>query len=466
MKEKYNNYFRWGITVFIIIACSILFFFFIFRLDTIVGFLGTVSSILTPVILGAVIAYLINPLVTVTDKYLFAFCRNCRIPVKISCFIAVSISITLWLGLLVAGISLLFSMIVPELYSSIIKLAGDFRDYANTIYSFINTHLESNPEILSYVQQALDTIINSVYNWVNNELIIQVQGLMSKLTVGISWIVTLVTNIVVSLIVSVYLLVSKRRFVGQAKKILYVFLKPDTANVALSIFRQVDKIFGGFISGKIIDSLIIGVLCFIGASILKMPYALLISVIIGVTNVIPFFGPYIGAIPSAFLVLLIDPGKCLIFVIFIFLLQQLDGNIIGPAILGDSTGVSPFWIVFSILVGGGLFGFVGMLLGVPTFAVIYYLVKTFSEYFLRKKNLPTDSMLYCKMEKIDPDTKEPVLLPKRSISRKKQTDHGLLEALDAVSLRRKNSSAVQKQESAPVKDPVQIVSEQKDSETL
>lgn len=443
MKEKYNNYFRWGVTVISIIAFGILFFFFVFRMDAILGFLGKIFSILTPIILGAAIAYLINPLVTITDKYLFVFCRRCHIPVKIAGFIATAVSISLWLGLLIAGVSMLFSMIVPELYSSIVKLAGDFRGYVTIITDFVNEHLENNPEILQYVEDVLTTITNSVYNWVNNELIIQVQNIMSKLTVGISWVVTLVTNVVVSLIVSVYLLVSKKRFLGQLKKLLYVFLKPDTANAALSIFRQVNKIFGGFISGKIIDSLIIGVLCFIGVSILKMPYPLLISVIVGVTNVIPFFGPYIGAIPSAFLVLLIDPGKCLIFVIFIFLLQQLDGNVIGPAILGDSTGVSPFWIVVSILVGGGLFGFIGMLLGVPTFAVFYFLVKTFSEYHLKKKELPTDSMLYCKIEKIDPETGEAVLLPKRTISRKKQTDHGLLEALDVISLRRKNGTPTQ-----------------------
>lgn len=438
MREKYNNYFRWGMTVSSIIAFGVLFFFFVFRMDSILGFFSEIFSILTPIILGAAIAYLINPLVTVTDKYVFSFCKRCHIPAKISGFIAMAISIALWLGMLIAGISLLFSMIVPELYSSILKLASDFRSYVNIIYNFINEHLESNPEILTYVQSILDTLTNTVYNWVNNELIIQVQNIMSKLTVGISWVVTLVTNVVVSLIVSVYLLVSKKRFLGQLKKLLYVFLKPDTANAALSIFRQINKIFGGFISGKLIDSLIIGVLCFIGVSILKMPYPLLISVIVGVTNVIPFFGPYIGAIPSAFLVLLIDPGKCLIFIIFIFLLQQLDGNVIGPAILGDSTGVSPFWIVVSILVGGGLFGFVGMLLGVPTFAVFYFLIKTFSEYHLKKKELPTDSMLYCKIEKIDPETGEPILLPRRTISRKKQTDHGLIEALDVISLRRKN----------------------------
>lgn len=443
MKEKYGNYFRWGVTVISIIAFGILFFFFVFRMDSILGFISEILSILSPIISGAVIAYLINPLVTVLDKHLFAFFKRCHIPVKVSGFLAKAISITVSLGLLLAAVAMLFIMVVPELYSSILKLAGDFRTYVNIIYEFINEHLESNPGLLKYIQDALNTLTTYVYNWVNNSLILQVQNLMSKLTVGISWVVTLVTNIVVSLIVSVYLLVSKKRFLGQMKKLLYVFFKPESANVALSIFRQVNKIFGGFISGKIIDSLIIGVLCFIGVSILNMPYPLLISVIVGVTNVIPFFGPYIGAIPSAFLVLLIDPGKCLIFVIFIIVLQQIDGNIIGPTILGDSTGLSPFWVVVSILVGGGLFGFIGMLLGVPTFAVIYFLIKTFSEFHLKKKELPTDSMLYCKIEKIDPETGAVILLPKQTISRKKQTDHGLMDALDVFSLRRRQSNTTQ-----------------------
>ncbi len=441
MKDKYNNYFRFGITAISIIVFAVLFFFFVFRIDAILGFISKISSILAPITFGAAIAYLINPLVSIIDKHLFRLFLRCRIPSKASGFLAKGISITVSLGLLIAGVCLLFSMIVPELYSSILKLAGDFRIYVNIIYDFINEHLENNPEILQFIQDALNTLTNFVYNWVNNELIIQVQNIMSKLTVGISWIVTLLTNVVVSLIVSVYLLISKKRFLGQLKKLLYVIFKPEAANVALSIFRQVNKIFGGFISGKIIDSLIIGVLCFIGVSILKMPYPLLISVIVGVTNVIPFFGPYIGAIPSAFLVLLIDPSKFLIFVIFIIVLQQIDGNIIGPTILGDSTGVSPFWIIVSILVGGGLFGFLGMLLGVPTFAVLYFLVKTFSEYHLKKKQLPTDSMLYCKIEKIDPDTGAILLLPRQTTRRKKQTDHGLMEALDVVSHRKNKAKA-------------------------
>ena len=390
MKEKYNNYFRWGITVFTIMVCGILFFFFVFRMDSILGFLGKVTDILTPIILGAVIAYLLNPLVTVTDRYLFTLCRRCRLSTKISGFIAMAVSITVWLGLLIAGISLLFSMIVPELYSSVLKLAGDFRNYVTVITDFINSHLKSNPEILGYVEELLNTITNSVYNWVNNELILQVQNIMSKLTVGISWAFSLVTDTVVSLIVSVYLLVSKKKFLGQVKKLLYVLLQPDTANAALSIFRQTNKIFGGFISGKLIDSLIIGILCFIGVSLLKMPYPLLISVFIGITNIIPFFGPFIGAIPSALLILMVNPMQCVYFLIFILALQQFDGNILGPKILGDSTGLASFWVLFSVIVGGGLFGFVGMVVGIPLFAVIYAYFSRSINKRLAKKGFSAD----------------------------------------------------------------------------
>lgn len=443
MKEKYGNYFRWGITIVSVIVFGVLFFFFVFRMDAILGFLGKISSILFPVIFGAAIAYLINPLVTICDKYLRQFFSICRIPGKLSRFLAKAISITVCLGLLITGVSMLCSMVVPELYSSIVKLAGDFQGYVDTIYKFINEHLQNNPELLSYARELLNGFTTFVTNWVTNELILQVQTIISKLSVGLSWVVTLVSNLVISIIISVYLLVSKDRFIGQLKKLLYVFFKPEKANVALSIFRQVNKIFGGFISGKIIDSIIIGILCFIGVNILEMPYPLLISVIVGVTNVIPFFGPYIGAIPSAFLVLLIDPGKCLIFIIFILVLQQLDGNVIGPAILGDSTGLSPFWVVVSILVGGGLFGFLGMLLGVPTFAVIYFLIKTFSEYYLKKKDLPTDSMIYCKVESIDPETGDLVFLKKQSGNRRKQsTEHSVvMDALDKVSAIKKKKTS-------------------------
>lgn len=164
-----------------------------------------------------------------------------------------------------------------------------------------------------------------------------------------------------------------------------------------------NEIFGGFIIGKIIDSAIIGVLCFVGLSMLKMPYTLLVSVIVGVTNVIPFFGPYIGAIPSAVLIMLTDPKMGIYFILFILVLQQLDGNVIGPKILGDSTGLSAFWVVFAILLGGGLFGVIGMILGVPTFAVIYYIINMLINHMLEKKKLPIDTAAYGEMSYVDAD---------------------------------------------------------------
>ena len=191
--------------------------------------------------------------------------------------------------------------------------------------------------------------------------------------------------------------------------------------------RQSNKIFGGFISGKLLDSLIIGILCYIGLSFLHMPYTILVSVIVGVTNVIPFFGPYIGAIPSAFLILLVNPQKCIIFIIFILALQQLDGNIIGPKILGDSTGLSAFWVVFSILLGGGLFGFIGMIIGVPTFAVIYYLIKTGVESRLRKKVLPVETLIYSDINYISEEDNQIIYLEKKDIKKKSRKIRMLIE---------------------------------------
>ena len=442
MKEKYGKYFMWAITVMSVMVFGIIFFFFIFRLDEFLGFIGKILNILSPIILGGVIAYMLNPLVVILSRWLTSFFSWCKLSLRVSRVVAKIVAITISLGLLITGVSLLLSLILPELYSSIVKLVGDFRSYADTVYNFINGHLQSNPTVLGYVKEILNAITNFIYDWVNNKLLLQIQTVVTGLTGGIFGVAKLAVNIIVGLIVSVYLLISKDRFIGQIKKLIYTVMKPEKANILLSISRQVDKIFGGFISGKIIDSLIIGVLCFIGVSILRMPYPLLVSVIVGVTNVIPFFGPFIGAIPCAFLILIISPTKCLIFLIFIFALQQLDGNVIGPTILGDSTGLSPFWVVVSILVGGDLFGFAGMLLGVPTFAVFFFLLKTFSEYFLTKKNLPVSSMAYCRVESIDPETKEIVYLKKRKTDRVTQNNHrGLLEALERASnIRQKNMS--------------------------
>lgn len=441
MKERYGVYFRWAVTVISIIVVGVLFFFFIFRLDYILNYIKKILSILTPVTLGAGIAYLLNPIVVAIERGLTKFFRLLNLPIRTSRFLSKALAITVSLGLLLTLIGVLLSLVIPEIYGSILKLASDFRNYGNNVYVFVSDHLENNPELLTYVRDILDKVYSSVTNWINNVLLIQVQNLMSALTVGIIGATKIVTNLVVGLIISVYMLISKERFTGQFKKLLYTFFKPEHANVSLYIFRRIDRIFGGFISGKLLDSLIIGIICFIGLTIINMPYPVLVSVIVGVTNVIPFFGPYIGAIPSAFLIFIVSPKQCLIFIIFILILQQIDGNIIGPKILGDSTGLTPFWVVVSILLGGGLFGFLGMLLGVPTFAVFYFLLKTFVEYRLKKLQLPTASLCYCRIEKIDPDTGHIVFVQKERHGRKSakntESNKALMDAIAAASSKTK-----------------------------
>lgn len=259
--------------------------------------------------------------------------------------------------------------------------------------SFDHIQKEQSP-VGAIVENILNHASENIQNWIQTDLLRQMNVLMTNITTGAINVLSEVFNFLVGCIVSVYMLFGKETFAAQIKKMLYAGMQVERANMVLHITRKSNEIFGGFIIGKIIDSAIIGVLCFIGITILDMPYILLVSVIVGVTNVIPFFGPYIGAIPSTILIALADPLKGLYFLIFIIALQQLDGNVIGPKILGNSTGLSAFWVVFSILLGGGLFGFIGMIIGVPTFAVIYYIVKMVVEEKLKKKKLPPDTEHY------------------------------------------------------------------------
>lgn len=259
-----------------------------------------------------------------------------------------------------------------------------------------------------------------VLDWVQNDLLKHTNDLMTSLTEGVIGVVNGLIDILIGFIVAIYLLFGKEKFMGQCRKIVYAFNPPRRANIILHIASKTNKTFNGFIIGKIIDSAIIGVLCFIGLSILKMPYTLLVTVIVGVTNVIPVFGPYIGAIPSAILILLVDPMKGLYFIIFIFLLQQLDGNVIGPMILGDSTGLSAFWVMFAILIGGGLFGLPGMIVGVPTFAVIYYIIKMLIQQKLEQKKLPVETEHYNEKNYVGDDGK--FIVPTEAVKKEEMED--------------------------------------------
>lgn len=390
-----------GLTIFLVIAACIILYFAFLRADTLFSVAGTIIEILKPIIYGFAIAYLLNPIVKETDKYLLPVFRKKIKKEKTARQFSRAAGILFALLVLFAVIFALLNMLIPELFHSIRNLMETLPGQLNSGIEAIENLQKEQSTMGLLLGNILNHASETLQNWIQTDLLRQMNIWMTNITTGAMNVLSEVFNFLVGCIVSVYMLFSKELFAAQMKKILYGVMSIEHANMTLHITRKSNEIFGGFIIGKIIDSAIIGVLCFLGLTLLDMPYILLVSVIVGVTNVIPFFGPYIGAIPSAILIALADPIKGIYFLIFILALQQLDGNVIGPKILGDSTGLSAFWVVFSILLGGGLFGFVGMIAGVPTFAVIYYIVKMVVEQKLEKKKMPADTEAYGRVEYLD-----------------------------------------------------------------
>ena len=353
------------------IALSIIFFFLIYRFDGFGSAISTLTGILMPFIYGAVIAYLLKPVCNSIENFLRRF-----IPEKMNGLInALSVALTILFGLLL--VYALVMMIVPQLITSVTTLY--YTAQANiTRFMYWANHLEfieNNEQIMELLNSAYAALNTNLDTWIKNTLLPSMQNIVSGAAIGVLNVVTVAKNLIIGIIVAVYMLASRKRFVQQAKLVLYSIFKPRWAELIKEEVKYADKMFGGFINGKIMDSAIIGVLCYFACIIFKFPSALLVSVIIGVTNVIPFFGPFIGAIPATLLILIQNPIKALWFVLFVLVLQQVDGNIIGPKILGNTTGLSSFWVLFAILLFGGLWGFVGMIIGVPLFAVIYDVIK-------------------------------------------------------------------------------------------
>lgn len=394
IKDKYRHHFRWAITVFLIFVCCILFFFALFRLDQVRSLASTIFTILSPIVWGIVIAYLLWPIVRKVRDFLLP-----RLPASIKKEkkrknISLAIGIACALLFMALLIAVLLSFLLPELTSTIMTLINNISTYISTVETWVHDLLENDPQLQNNFHIAFENLSSWLQDWLQNTLLPQIDVVLTSVTSSVIGVGKAIMNFIIGIIVSIYVFTSKDTFAGQFKKVLYAFFKPEHANVILDVCRESHRIFGGFISGKLLDSLIIGILCFICLSFLDMPYTLLVSVVVGVTNVVPFFGPFVGAIPSAFLILLVSPQKCLVFLIFILILQQFDGNILGPAILGDSTGLSSFWVIFSILLGGGLFGFAGMILGVPTCGVLYYIMKRIVDAKLTQKRFPTETESY------------------------------------------------------------------------
>lgn len=412
MKKFANKYMKWGLTALVVLILAICFVCLIFEGQNIWSGLSVIIRVIMPVIDGLIIAFIATPVLNwIEEKLIFPVCRKCNIDIKKTKnkkrIRAVSVLSTfIFIGLIIYGF---FAIVIPQLITSIQNIITRFPTYINNLIELTERLLADNPEVEAYIEGMLDTYSKDLDAFLDNNVLPTVNNLIRSASVGMIGVLKSLYNLVIGLIISLYILSGKEKFASQAKKLCYALFERQTANQIIRAFRFTNKTFIGFLGGKIVDSAIIGVLCFIGTSVLKMPYPVLISVIVGVTNIIPFFGPYIGAIPSALLILVTEPKKCIPFIIFILVLQQLDGNVIGPKILGESTGLSGFWVIFSITLFGGLWGIAGMVVGVPLFAVIYAGINYKVNKFLKKKDLSTNTGDYEKLKYINTE-KEYILL--------------------------------------------------------
>lgn len=405
-----KKYVQIGVTAFCVIAASLLFYFGIFHTASITKGLKAIYNILTPIVYAAAISYVLWPLIRFMEKsIIYRICekKNWKPSEKVRHGIRM-ICVIVTLLLFFFGIYGLLSMLIPELINSITNIIDNLPRYINNIEKWLTNLLKNYPELEENSSMIFSTVTARAETWLTNDLLPKINLLVASFSTGFMGALVFLKNFLIGAMISIYLLYGKESYVAQGKRLLYCLFSTQTTNNIIRDLQYVDKTFGGFIIGKVLDSLIIGILCYIGTTILNLPYALLVSVIVGVTNVIPFFGPYIGAVPSAVLILLVNPIQCIYFVIFILLLQQFDGNFLGPKILGGSTGLSSFMVIVAILVGGGLFGIFGMFVGVPACAIICTVIRNGIQSRLEKKKMPIDLESYRDIDHLDAKTLQPI----------------------------------------------------------
>jgi len=409
-------FFKW-IGLFLVVVAAIVIYFLIANANEILSAIGSYIGILRPVVYGCVIAYILNPLMNTFQDWLLHLSerKGKKLSEKRKGLVT-GLSITLSLVFGIVVIIVLCWMIIPQLISSITSLTNNLPEKVNHYYNMLNESIRNNEYLADTMQEValsateyMDQMLTKgLLPWLQSEFLPSVNMVAVQFANGVIGVLNVLYNLFIGIIVAIYVLAGKDTFSAQAKKLLYGLFKKKQADVIIHYVKVSHGMFSGFIIGKIVDSTIIGIICFFLMTVMRLPYALLISVIIGVTNIIPVFGPYLGAIPSVLLILIVNPMQALYFLIMIIILQQLDGNVIGPAILGESTGLSAFWVLFSILLFGGLWGIVGMIIGVPLFAVIYRIIADFVNWKLTGRSLSTVTDNYRNLKCIEVDEKEKV----------------------------------------------------------
>ncbi|MCD7886750.1 MAG: AI-2E family transporter [Clostridiales bacterium] len=371
MKKLKNDYIPLMLVLFGAAALTLLLYYLLFHFGKLWSGVRALMNVWAPFVVGGVIAYILKPTCNAVQDWLTGLLQKRGKSTKLAGGLSVAITLLLALAVIV----ILLVIVVPTLLDSIRSVLRLIPSSVERFSDWLLLYVGDNETLSNYITQLSDGVSTSLPEWLISTVLPNLETLVGGVSSGVASAVNILSNLFLGIIAAIYILGFRKTFARQAKKLNYSVFGKRWSEIILREFRFADRAFSGFISGRLIDSLIVGVICFIGMLILRMPYAVLVSVIVGVTNVIPFFGPYIGMIPSFLLILMVSPVKSLIFLVFILVLQQFDGNYLGPRILGNVTGLSSFWVLFAIITFGGLFGFGGVLVGVPVFAVIYDILR-------------------------------------------------------------------------------------------
>lgn len=400
-----KKYLRIGLIAFVVIILAIFFQYALEHESEVKEQQALFKNTMMPIMYGFVFAYLLNPILNFFEKYFFAPIANKiwkkagkeKNRHKFSRALGVFCTIVFFMVILVGGLY----MVIPQIYQSLVKIVTEAPNYYNKAEQWIDSLDPNQSEISKYILMGLDRIYSQALTYLNESILPNMDKIVASVTSGIVGGLKVLLNLILSIIISVYVMAEKEVLISVGKKLTFSLFNTKNANAVIRGVRYADQVFGGFINGKIIDSFIIGVICYLFMQIVGFEYAVLISIIVGVTNIIPYFGPFIGAIPSILILLMVDFKQGLIFAIFVVVLQQVDGNIIGPLILGDRLKISSMWILFAILVGGGFFGVPGMILGAPCFACIYALIGSICRMKLQAKSLPIATEAYYDIDQIE-----------------------------------------------------------------
>ncbi len=395
--------------VFVIIIAAVL---FISQVNPIMNVVDEVIDMMFPSILGVVLAYVVNPFTVIMEKQFYKWFKFKK--EKARRRFARGLAITFSLITLLLVIVLLIFLIIPEFLDNLNKLIETAPTWIDKTTVWIEDIQQDNSVLLQNIGQYVDTASTSLIGWLSGE----VGGAVSGLVESLISVVSFLFDFIVAIVIFVYALIEKKNFIAQSKKVIFAVFPSQTANDILSIARYGNEVFGKFVTGKLITSTIVGILTFTFMSIMRMPYALLSAGIIAITNVIPFFGPFIGGIPTVFIVMINNFRQGVIYVIFLLILQQVEGNVIEPMIMEDQTGVSKFWITFALLLCGGVFGIPGMIFAVPLFAVIFYAVRIYVDRSLENKELPKSSTAYADAGGINVETNEILPRPEKTPNKK------------------------------------------------